>query len=225
MNLRVGCLSLLVAVMLAAVLPWMFAGMLAGALGRLQIDPRTSAWLVAGIFVGSLVNIPVRRLVRDEPLPVDLLAVFGLHGWWPATRRLRHETIVAVNVGGCLIPAGLAFYEVVKLAERPGSLAPLTIAALINVAVCYKVARPVEGVGILMPALVPALTACLAALVFAPANATPVAFVAGVSGPLVGADLLHLREIQRIATGMVSIGGAGTFDGILLTGILALYLS
>jgi len=63
------------------------------------------------------------------------------------------------------------------------------------------------------------------ALLLAPTFATPVAFVAGVTGPLVGADLLHLRDIERMATGMVSIGGAGTFDGILLTGILALYLS
>ena len=59
----------------------------------------------------------------------------------------------------------------------------------------------------------------------APANATPIAFVAGVAGPLIGADLLHLREIEQIDSGMISIGGAGTFDGILPTGILALYLA
>jgi uncharacterized membrane protein len=63
------------------------------------------------------------------------------------------------------------------------------------------------------------------ALVLAGELATPVAFVAGVLGPLVGADLLHLREIPRVATGMASIGGAGTFDGIVLSGILAAYLA
>ena len=77
----------------------------------------------------------------------------------------------------------------------------------------------------MMPALVPAAIACAVALTTAPRFATPVAFVAGVAGPLVGADLLHLRDIERIESGMVSIGGAGTFDGILLSGILALYLA
>ena len=48
---------------------------------------------------------------------------------------------------------------------------------------------------------------------------------AGVLGPLIGADLLHLREIEKIATGVASIGGAGTFDGIILSGIMAAYLA
>jgi len=43
---------------------------------------------------------------------------------------------------------------------------------------------------------------------------------------LIGADLLHLRDIGRIApAGVASIGGAGSFDGIVLSGILAAYLS
>jgi hypothetical protein len=57
--------------------------------------------------------------------------------------------------------------------------------------VCYFVARPVQGVGILLPGLVPAALA----LIFAPGDAAPVAYVAGVAGPLIGADLQHLREI------------------------------
>jgi uncharacterized membrane protein len=76
-----------------------------------------------------------------------------------------------------------------------------------------------------MPALVPPIVAVMSALVLAPVQAPPVAFIAGVLGPLLGADLLHLREIPRISTGMASIGGAGTFDGIVLSGILAAYLA
>jgi uncharacterized membrane protein len=49
--------------------------------------------------------------------------------------------------------------------------------------------------------------------------------VAGVVGSLVGADLLHLADVRRIGTGMASIGGAGTFDGIVLSGIIAAYLA
>lgn len=222
--MRVGCLSIVVALALAVILPWIYADMLAGALAKLQLAQSTAGWLVLGIFVGSLINIPVRRVTRTKPLPVDPLAVFGLYGWWPEP-SVRAETVVAVNVGGCVIPAALALYESVRLVSQPGGLAALAIASVLSVAVCYKLARPVERVGIVMPALVPAAVACTAALILAPSFATPVAFVAGVVGPLVGADLMHLRDVERIASGMVSIGGAGTFDGILLTGILALYLA
>jgi uncharacterized membrane protein len=49
--------------------------------------------------------------------------------------------------------------------------------------------------------------------------------VAGVAGPLIGADILHLKDIQKNAVGIASIGGAGTFDGIILSGIVAAYLA
>ena len=58
-----------------------------------------------------------------------------------------------------------------------------------------------------------------------PDFAPPIAFIAGVLGPLIGADLMHLRDIKRIATGIASIGGAGTFDGIVLSGLMAAFLA
>ena len=101
----------------------------------------------------------------------------------------------------------------------------LVVAVVINTGVCYWMAEPVEGVGIAMPGLFPAIVASISALLLVPDQAPPVAFVAGVLGPLIGADLLHLREIEKIATGIASIGGAGTFDGIILSGIVAAYLA
>jgi uncharacterized membrane protein len=59
----------------------------------------------------------------------------------------------------------------------------------------------------------------------APDAAPPVAFIIGVIGPLVGADLLHLRDLEVGEIGIVSVGGAGTFDGIVLSGIVAAYLA
>lgn len=58
-----------------------------------------------------------------------------------------------------------------------------------------------------------------------PEQTPQVAFVAGVRGPLIGADLLHLRDIAALETGIASIGGAGTFDGIALSGIVTTYLA
>lgn len=111
------------------------------------------------------------------------------------------------------------------MALGPEACVSLFVACAINVAVCYFLARPVAGVGILLPGLVPALMASTVALVLIPDEASPIAFVAGVVVPLVGADLLHLKEIEASATGIASVGGAGTFDGIVLSGIVAAYLA
>lgn len=213
---------IVLAIVLALMLPWMMADVFTAALLKLQLSPETAVLIVAAIFFGSLINIPVKRVARAQPVPYNPLAVFGLRGWLSAERQ---DTVVAINVGGCLIPTGLALYEAVRLASHPAAFGALLVASAVNVWVCYKLARPVEGVGITMPAFVPAIVACGLAMLLASSNATPVAFVAGVAGPLIGADLMHLGEIERIGSGMVSIGGAGTFDGILLTGILALYLA
>jgi len=140
--------------------------------------------------------------------------------------RMQQQTVIAVNVGGCLIPAGLAAYEFLNLAGLGSRFLVAGIAAcIVNVVVCYLVARPVPGVGILIPGFVPALVAALLGLVLGADQAAPVAFVAGTLGPLIGADLLHLREIEESAVGVASIGGAGTFDGIVLSGIIAAYLA
>jgi len=221
---RLGCFPLLVALVLMMILPWIFADLMTAALLKLQIAPETATLIVAGILIGSLINVPVKRIERKELVPVDPFALFGLGGQWFEIGRARKETVVAVNVGGCVMPASLASYEALLLAPA-GPVLALMAAILLNVFVCYRLARPVGGVGILMPGMVPPLIAASSALLLAPEHATPVAFIAGTLGPLVGADLLHLREVQQMDTGIVSIGGAGTFDGILLSGIVALYLS
>ena len=101
----------------------------------------------------------------------------------------------------------------------------LLIVTLANVAVCFRIARPVPGLGITMPALVPPLIAASLSLLLIPDFAPPVAFVAGVLGPLIGADLLRLKEVVRSAPAIASIGGAGTFDGIVLSGLAAALLA
>lgn len=223
--MRHGCLSILLALTLLIVLPLIYADLLSAALLRLQLGPATALVLVLSIFAGSLVNVPVRRIVKVDPVVVDPMAIFGLHGIRPSVREVRHVTVIAVNVGGCLIPAGLALQQVVGLMVQGTAVIALLVAVTVNVLVCYRLARPVEGVGITLPALIPAAVAAGVALLMAPGHATQVAFVAGVLGPLAGADLLNLHRVRQLESGMVSIGGAGTFDGILLSGIVALFLA
>ena len=53
------------------------------------------------------------------------------------------------------------------------------------------------------------------------AHAAPLAYIAGSLGTLIGADLLNLPLITQMEAPVMSIGGAGTFDAIFLTGLLA----
>ncbi|MGE3778313.1 MAG: DUF1614 domain-containing protein [Pirellulaceae bacterium] len=228
---EIGCAGLLLVVLTLCILPYLFVGAMEAALAKLHLWSPVAVLCVFGIFAGSLINIPVRRLKRDTE---QLVLVRGWHSWLnqlPMVQRQQTETILAVNVGGCVIPVLLALFEllVVFLYGRQAAWAVL-VATLVNIGVCYFVARPIAGLGIAMPALVPPTVAVISSwiLLAGPqynAVRAPVAFIAGVGGPLIGADLLHLRDITRISVGVLSIGGAGTFDGIVLSGMMAALLA
>ena len=131
-------------------------------------------------------------------------------------------TIVAINVGGALIPV---FFSIYLASVNPLPAAQLLFAIALVAAVCYFASRPIRGIGIGMPIFVAPYTAALTALLLAPENSAPLAYICGTLGVLIGADLLRLNDIRKIGTPMASIGGAGTFDGIFLTGIVAVLLA
>jgi uncharacterized membrane protein len=83
------------------------------------------------------------------------------------------------------------------------------------------VARPVRGVGVVTPVFISPLVAAVSAILLSPAHPVIVAYVAGTLGTLIGADLLNLGKIPALGAPVASIGGAGTFDGVFLTGIIA----
>lgn len=81
--------------------------------------------------------------------------------------------------------------------------------------------HPVLGVGIVMPAFLPPIFSAILALIFGKPDPSSVAYISGVLGVLIGADLLNLPKIRKINYSLLSIGGAGVFDGIFLVGIIA----
>ena len=124
--------------------------------------------------------------MNDRDVVVHPLAVYGLADFWPQLQRVRRETIIAVNVGGCLIPVGLVLYEIIQLAAfNPPALVAAAAGCVVNSLVCYIIARPVTGIGIVMPGVVSPIIAAGTALLLAPDAAAPVAFAIGVIGPLV----------------------------------------
>src|SRR5579871_206320 len=98
---------ILAALLLLFLAPLLFAQLMAAGLGKLGLDPGTAALLVMGMIVGGFINIPLRRIERGDGVDVHPLAVWGLSGILPQMRRVRHDTVIAVNVGGCIIPVVL----------------------------------------------------------------------------------------------------------------------
>jgi uncharacterized membrane protein len=101
-----------------------------------------------------------------------------------------------------------------------GIIATACVAAL-----CHWLAQPVPGLGIALPTFVPAIATAIVAWVLSRQYAAPLAYIGGSLGTLIGADLLNLDKIQGLGAPVASIGGAGTFDGIFVTGIVAVLLA
>jgi len=133
---------------------------------------------------------------------------------WPGT-------LIAVNVGGAVIPVLVSLYLLLRHSMWIRALVATAVVAL----VIHWSAEPVRGVGIAVPIFVPALIAAVLALVLARERASPLAYVAGSLGTLIGADLTNLDKISGLGAPVASIGGAGAFDGIFVTAIVAVLLA
>jgi len=196
---------LLLGAVLVLVLGLIELGTLEYTYERLGIGHRFFTGLLLASLLGSVINVPVTA--------------------WPVSDGLggaaKRQTIVAVNLGGAVIPALLAGYLLfVHALYLEGVVAVGVVAGL-----SHALARPVAGVGIAVPIFIPPVAAAATAMVLAPNAAPALAYAAGSLGTLIGADLANLGRLRELRAPLVSIGGAGTFDGIFLTGILAVLLA
>lgn len=204
-----------------------FSGAVLVAFGRLGLPPEVAFTLFVMALLGSFVNIPIAEEVSYEPvLRVREVGIFGFLYPMPYFYWEERKTIISVNVGGALVPLSIVLYEVSRLVVMGdyGLLANIGAAVLLASLLSHAVARPVPGLGVVMPTLFPPLIAVLLALVFGDGNPTLVAYTSGTLGVLIGADLMKWNKIKKLGAPVVSIGGAGTFDGIFLAGIIAVLL-
>lgn len=211
-------------------------------------------WLLIASLLGGMINIPItrRRIQLADQRMTDLSPAMQMiatifHFYPPATV----EEIVAVNVGGAIIPVAFSVY---LLTRYPDLLVLAAIGTALVTLAAKLLARPLPGVGITLPSFVPPVVAAALAFLLARvmgspdgmAAVAPVAYIAGTLGTLIGADLLNLPLVLRgglLAAAphrlwrpgpnipinpdkprILSIGGAGVFDGVFLTGILAAFL-
>ncbi len=174
------------------------------AVAKLGFSQEVAVLLFVAVMVGSVINIPLYRRVSVVDVVPDAMALWLRQFWGIPLQKVQQETVVALNVGGGLIPTGLALFEL----SRSNPLLISVVTAIVTV-VSYYSAHVVPGIGIQMNALAAPLTASFTAVLLAGAEAPSIAFAGGVLGTLIGADLLHLSEIEQMTPGVLSIGGAG----------------
>jgi len=197
------------------------------AFDRLGLPPGVAVTLFAFAIFGSFINIPIAEEVTYEPvIRVREVGFFGVLYPVPYFDWEERKTVIAVNVGGALVPLSISLYELLRLVHLGdyGLLLNTLLAVLIASFLSNTVARPVRGLGIAMPSLFPPLIAVLLGWFLGDGNPTLVAYVSGTLGVLIGADLMNWNKIKKLGAPLVSIGGAGTFDGIFLAGIIAVLL-
>jgi len=183
---------------------------------KLGISPGATTFLLFLILIGSGINIPLTKkklIYREE------LRFFGL---WRVP-KIKAQGLF-INLGGAVIPVLLSVYFLFRVSKAGFDLEPVFLATILMIIISKFLSRVVPGKGISLPALIPPIFSALFALILTPNFAAPSAFISGVLGTLIGADLLNLRRAQRFG-GFLSIGGAGVFDGVFLVGMVSALLA
>ena len=210
----------------------LFLGFIVSAFMKIGFSAEDALLILLLSLLGSGINIPLTTLRSEVPaVKENYVKVFGISYRVPILQRVRNETVLAINVGGAIIPVLISTY---LLTQFPSSLLLAGIGVAVVATITYSVAKPIRGIGIATPALVPPLTAVLTAILLTSVIHIPgcpaetcrviIAYTGGVLGTLIGADLFNLGKIKNLGAPIASIGGAGTFDGIFLSGFIALLL-
>jgi uncharacterized membrane protein len=187
---------------------------------NLGVSSSTAMLLLFGSLVGSYFNIPIAELPPERIESDRVIDFFGMQYNVPVVENWA-GTVIAVNVGGAVIPTLMSLYLLITRGLWVnGAIATAAVALVL-----HWLANPVPGIGIAVPVFLPALVTAVVAMLLSRANAAPLAYIAGSMGTLIGADLTNLDKVRGLGAPVASIGGAGTFDGIFLTGILAVLLA
>jgi uncharacterized membrane protein len=192
------------------------------------LPPELAFLALLASLIGSYINIPLTRIHGGTAHPADVINRFGVRYRVPARyAESGGTTIIAINFGGAIVPILISLYV---LNAQPIAILPALIGVIIVSSVVHRFARPVRGLGVATPMFIPPIIAALAAWLLGSLFAEPnhvdaIAYVGGTMGTLIGADILNLRRIRDLGAPVASIGGAGTFDGVFLTGIVAVLLA
>jgi uncharacterized membrane protein len=187
---------------------------------KLGVGPGMALALLFGSLVGSYFNIPITILPGQTIQSGEVVDFFGMQYVVPQVTAWP-GTVLAVNIGGAVIPTLMSTYLVLRYRLWVKAAIAVAVIAI----VIHASATPVQGVGIAVPVFAPVIATAILAFILSREYAAPLAYIGGSMGTLIGADLMNLDKIGGLGAPVASIGGAGTFDGIFLTGILAVLLA
>ena len=186
---------------------------------KLGVGPGMAMLLLFGSLIGSYFNIPI-TVLPGKVVTGEIIDFYGMRYVVPLVNGYA-GTVLAVNVGGAVIPTVMSIYLIMRYQLWGRAAIAIAVIAL----VIHSAATPVQGMGIAVPVFVPVVTTAILAFILSREYAAPLAYIGGSMGTLIGADLTNLDKITGLGAPVASIGGAGTFDGIFLTGILAVLLA
>ena len=212
--------SLAIFLIFFLVIPFLIFMLPAIAFSKLGLNPVAGLAFFWFCLMGSLINIPVYRKKLDYYAEPDDFTMLFSRFFGVRVPQFQQQ-IISLNLGGAILPGMLSLYLLGRVAFEP-----VLMATIVTTTFSYFLSRPIKGVGIVIPALIPPVIAAVAALIFSDkANAPAVAYISGVMGTIIGADLLRLHQLKRFGVTFLSIGGAGVFDGIFVVGIISVLLA
>ena len=183
--------------------------------------------IVPGSLIGSVINIPLYTVEsKSQHCTEEPYVTYYGFNYQVFQPECPGETKISINLGGAIIPIFVSGYLIVMNITE---ILQIVAAVAIVTVVVHRVARIQPNVGILTPGFLPAIVAVMATIFMElmlpwSYNLYAIAYISGTLGTLIGADLLNLGKLSELQTGSASIGGAGTWDGVFLTGILAVFL-
>ena len=219
---------LLMVFLLFAVVGLLFFDLARTAFVKIGFTWSQALFVLLASLLGSSINIPLTKMSCSTPMVTEqYVRSFGVAYRVPVIENINCDTLLAINFGGAVIPTVISLGLLYKF---PAALTFALVGIIIVAIIINRVAKPVKGLGIVTPALLPPLVAALAAIVMVYVFGAPeqyiflIAYVGGTLGTLIGADILNLGKIRDLGAPVASIGGAGTFDGVFLSGLIAVLL-
>lgn len=214
-NLPLAAMFFILFILILVILPLIISG----AFRMLGFSPWQTFFLFFFSLIGSVINIPVYSVKVKKRVQMPRTGFF-IDFLYPQDSFYYQNmrSTIAINLGGMIIPVLISIYLIINNFHL---LWQYLVGTAILTIICYKLARPIPGVGISMPLLIPPFVAALIAILLPGSPQQAIAYVSGVNGVIIGADILNLKKTIGMGSRTLSIGGAGTFDGIFLTGIVS----
>lgn len=200
----------------------------------LGLPPEVFGVILFLSLIGSYVNIPLGAVEAKAPVYVYKEAKSFFVTWRiPTVEVGMRKTYIMINLGGGIVPILISGYLMLWVMPRCStdlvqSYGRLLIVLAVVAFTTYRSSKIVKGLGIAAPMFGPPSVAALSSFafdVFSPVTCpAPIAYVGGTLGALIGAYLLNFSKLPELGAPVVSVGGAGTFDGVYLTGITSVLL-